>query len=87
MNRRCAVFLTCALLISACTSKGVALIHPRSGAKAKCDASAFGYMSVVVESTIDECVRRVEKEGYVPIEKLTPEQRADLEHRGLLPKP
>jgi hypothetical protein len=81
-----AVSLMSFLVVSSCTSQSVTLVHPQSGASAKCDASGFGYMSVVVESTVEECVKRVEKEGYVPIEKLTPEQRADLERRGLLPK-
>ncbi|MFQ5902254.1 MAG: hypothetical protein ACE5JO_01045 [Candidatus Binatia bacterium] len=26
------------------------------------------------------------RQGYVPVEKLTPDQRADLERRGVLPK-
>jgi hypothetical protein len=36
---------------------------------------------------VEECLRSYERQGYVPVEKLTPEQRADLERRGVLPKP
>jgi hypothetical protein len=79
-------FVLSFLAVSACVSQTVKLVHPQSGASAKCDASGFGYMSVAVESAVKECVRRIEKDGYVPIEKLTPEQRADLERRGLWPK-
>jgi hypothetical protein len=74
------------LVISGCTSQSVRLIQPQSGATAKCDASGFGAMSLAVDAVVDDCVNRVEKEGYVRIEKLTPEQRADLERRGKLPK-
>jgi hypothetical protein len=34
---------------------------------------------------MEVCVEEAEKKGYVSVEKLTPEQRADLERRGLLP--
>lgn len=81
-----AVFAMSFLVVSSCTSQSVTLVNPQSGASAKCDASAFGYMSIAVESTVEECVKRVEKDGYVPLAKLTPEQRVDLERRGLLPK-
>ena len=79
-------FLTSLLVVSSCTSQSVTLVHPQSGASAKCDASGFGSMSVVVESTVEECVKRVEKDGYIPVERLTAGQRVDLERRGLLPK-
>ncbi|HWP56526.1 MAG TPA: hypothetical protein VNL14_01425 [Candidatus Acidoferrales bacterium] len=78
--------LFCCALGSGCASKSVSFVHPQTGARAKCAASGFGFMSVVVGSTVDECVRRIEKEGFVPVEKLTPQERADLEARGLLPK-
>jgi hypothetical protein len=38
-------------------------------------------------SIVEECLRKYESQGYVDMEQLTPEQRADLERRGVLPKP
>jgi hypothetical protein len=81
-----AIFVLSFLVVPGCVSQSVTLVHPQSGASVKCDASGFGYMSIAVESTVRECVRRVERDGYLPVEKLTPEQRADLERRGLSPK-
>jgi len=78
--------LVLALVISGCTTQSVTLIDPQSGAIAQCDASGTGSMSLAVDSVVEGCVRRIEKQGYVRIENLTPAQRADLERRGKLPK-
>jgi hypothetical protein len=34
---------------------------------------------------IDSCVQRYKSMGYVPLDELTPKQRADLEKQGSLP--
>jgi hypothetical protein len=39
-----------------------------------------------LQGYIDDCIRRGETRGYVPVDKLTPEERVELENRGLLPK-
>jgi len=44
-------------------------------------------MAAGAEGFVEECLRRYEGQGYVAEDKLTPEQRADLERRGLLLKP
>jgi hypothetical protein len=44
-------------------------------------------MAGVADGFVEECLRSYERQGYVRVEKLTPEQRADLERRGVLPKP
>ena len=44
-------------------------------------------MSGFAEGFVEECVSRYEKEGYLSPDKVTPEQRVDLEKRGVLPKP
>jgi hypothetical protein len=75
-----------ALVISGCTTQSVTLIDPRNGATANCDASGSGSMSLAVDAVVDACVKRMEKEGYIRIENLTPAERADLERRGRLPK-
>jgi hypothetical protein len=43
-------------------------------------------MAAAAEGIVEECLRGYGGKGYVPVEKLTPEQRADLERRGVLPK-
>jgi hypothetical protein len=74
------------LLISGCTSKSVSLVNPQSGATSECSGSGFGLASAWLQSYIDDCIRRSETRGYVAVDKLTSEQRLDLESRGLLPK-
>jgi len=80
------VVLPFAMLSSACSSQTVGFIQPQSGATAECSASGFGIGAAWVEGTLRECAKRYEDRGYIPLDKLTPEQRVDLERRGLLPK-
>ncbi|MEK7230055.1 MAG: hypothetical protein AAB154_08425 [Candidatus Binatota bacterium] len=73
--------------ISGCASYSVKLIHPQSGATARCGAEGVGIMAGGAGSFVEECLKKYESQGYLSVEELTPEQRADLERRGLLPKP
>ena len=73
--------------LAACASRSAMLVHPQSGATMKCGAAGVGIMAGAAEGFVEECLKRYESQGYVAMEKLTPEQRADLEKRGLLPKP
>ena len=74
------------LATSACSSQTVKLVQPQSGATAECSASGFGFGAAWVEETLGGCARPYESRGYIRLDRLTPEQRADLERRGLLPK-
>jgi hypothetical protein len=76
--------LLTALALAACSSRSVELINPKSGATAKCSAMGAGIGAAWVQSYIGKCIREYESTGYVKMEELTPEQRADLEKRGLL---
>jgi hypothetical protein len=78
--------VVCLFAVSACTSQGVRFVHPQSGATLECSGSGFGLGTAWVQGYIDECIRRSESRGFVALDKLTPEQRLDLESRGLLPK-
>ncbi len=71
--------------LSGCASRSVMLVHPQSGATARCAAAGVGIMAGSAEGFVEECLRQYESQGYLVEEKLTPEQRADLERRGLLP--
>ncbi len=81
------LLVTILLLSPGCASQGVTFINPQSGATLECSGSGFGLGTAWVKGHIDDCVRRGETRGYVSVDKLTPEQRLDLEKRGLLPKP
>jgi len=80
------VFTGLSLAITACTSQTVKMIQPQTGATAECSGSSFGFGPLFSESFVDSCARVYENRGYVPLERLTPEQRATLERRGLLNK-
>ena len=77
---------TLLLATSACTGQTVKMIQPESGATAECSGSSYGFGPLFSESVVDSCSRVYQDRGYVALERLTPEQRASLEQRGLLPK-
>ena len=80
------IFAVSLLAISACTSQTVKMIQPETGAVAECRGSSVGIGPLFSESFVDSCARVYENRGYVALQRLTPEQRAFLERRGLLPK-
>ena len=80
------IFAALSLAISACTSQTVKMIQPQTGAIADCSGSSFGFGPLFTESFVDSCTRVYENRGYVALPRLTPEERASLERRGLLPK-
>jgi hypothetical protein len=73
-------------LLVGCTSQAVIMIQPRTGDTAECRGSSYGFGPLFSESISDSCARVYEDRGFVPLERLTPEDRASLEQRGLLPK-
>ena len=74
------------LVLASCSSQGIKLIHPQSGATAECSASGFGIGASFGEGFVGGCARSYEERGYVQLERLTAEERASLERRDLLPK-
>ena len=80
------IFAVSLLAISACTSQTVKMIQPKTGATAECSGSSFGIGPLFGESFVDSCARVYENRGFVTLQRLTPEERASLERRGLLPK-
>ncbi|HEY7219221.1 MAG TPA: hypothetical protein VH985_12635 [Candidatus Binatia bacterium] len=74
------------LVMAACTSQTVKMIQPRTGATAECSGSSVGFGPLFTESFADSCARVYENRGFVPLERLTAEERASLAERGLLPK-
>lgn len=63
------------------------LVHPQSGSTIRCGAEGTGIMAGGASSFVEECLKRYESQGYVDVERLAPQQRTDLENRGVLPKP
>lgn len=83
-----AIFFAFALLgLASCASDSLLLVHPRSGATIECSGMGWGIMAPSAGGIADECVKKYEREGYVQKERLTPGERADLERRGVLPRP
>jgi hypothetical protein len=80
------IFTGLSLALSACTSQTVKMIQPQTGATAECSGSSFGFGPLFTESFADSCTRVYENRGYVALQRLTPEELASLERRGLLPK-
>jgi hypothetical protein len=73
-------------MISACASHSVKMIQPQTGATADCSGSGYGIGSGFSDGFVAGCTRAYENRGFVRLEQLTPDQRASLERRGLLPK-
>jgi hypothetical protein len=78
--------LTGLSLLAGCTSQTVTMIQPSTGATAECSGTSYGFGPLFSEKVADSCARVYEDRGFVPLERLTPEDRAILEQRGLLPK-
>jgi len=74
------------LPLAGCTSQTVKMIQPQTGAIADCSGSSYGFGQLFTESFVDSCARAYENRGYVALQRLSPEDRARLEQRGLLPK-
>jgi hypothetical protein len=72
------------ILLTACSSGRVMLANPRTGATLECGASGWGLFAPAASGMVDDCVRRYEPDGYVPVDRLTPQERADLERRGVV---
>ena len=74
------------LVLCGCTGQTVKMIQPRTGATSECSGSSYGFGQLFSESFVDSCARAYQDRGFVPLERLSPEERASLEQRGLLPK-
>ena len=80
------IFASLLLAFAGCTSQTVKMVQPQTGATAECSGSSYGFGPLFSESVVDSCTRLYETRGYVALQRLTPEDRASLEQRGLLPK-
>ena len=74
------------LALAACSSQSIKLIHPQSGATAECSGNGFAIGASIADGIVGGCSRTYEDRGYVPLDRLNPDDRASLERRGLLPK-
>ena len=81
--------IICAVVVwftlQGCSSHTVTLVHPLNGATAKCSASGAGLGTGWAQGFVDSCVERYKNMGYLPLDELTPEQRAALQKQGSLP--
>lgn len=72
------------LTLAGCSSQSTKLIHPQSGATAECSASGFATGVSIADGIVGGCSLAYEERGYVPLERLQPDERVSLERRGLL---
>ena len=86
LNKFSSLFALMLITLAGCASQTVKFIHPQSGATAECSASGIGIGASFSEGFVSGCGRAYEERGYVRLDQLTPEQRAALEQRGLMPK-
>ncbi|HEX2386265.1 MAG TPA: hypothetical protein VHL99_06865 [Candidatus Binatia bacterium] len=82
-NLTAAVLFIPALTLGACSSADIVLANPRTGATVRCGGSGWGLFAPAASGMVDECMRRYP--DYVPVDRLTPGERADLERRGAAP--
>jgi hypothetical protein len=75
------------LALHGCAQRSVTLIHPGTGATARCEEAAYGVLAANVGVLIENCLKEHEGKGYLSMEKLTAQQRSELERRGLMSKP
>jgi len=73
------------MAVSSCSSEAVTLVNLNSGATTKCSATGTGLGTGWARTFVDSCVARYKSMGYVRIDDLTAEQRADLQKGGSLP--
>ena len=83
-NLTTGLFLLLALSLTGCSSQSVTLIQPQTGATIRCGAAGAGLMAGAAGGIVEECRKKYESQGYVTEDKLTLEQRTDLERRGVL---
>jgi hypothetical protein len=81
-----AFFFMALSLLAGCINQTVLMIHPQTGATAECSGSSYGFGPLFSENVSDSCARVYKDRGFVPLERLTAEDRDSLEPRGLLLK-
>jgi len=82
-NVSAGLFLIPVLTLGACSSADIVLANPRTGATVRCGGAGWGIFAPAASGMVDECMRRYP--DYVPVDRLTPAERSDLERRGALP--
>jgi len=80
------VSMAIVFVLAACSSQSIKLIDPQSGATAECSGKGFAIGISVADGIVGGCARAYEERGYIALNQLKPDERASLEHRGLLPK-
>jgi hypothetical protein len=80
--RRTLFFTAFCTAILGCSSEAVTLVNLDSGAITKCSATGAGLGTGWARTFVDSCIARYRSLGYVPLDELTAEQRADLQKRG-----
>jgi hypothetical protein len=62
----------------------VLLINPGNGALVRCSSANFVPSGVSRSQFFNACLKKAGERGYVSMEKMTLEQRAELQRRGFV---
>jgi hypothetical protein len=61
-----------------CSTPNILLVHPRSGDMVECSSVGIGAGALIAGPYVDSCVKQYEAAGFIPAEKLTPEEKANI---------
>jgi hypothetical protein len=73
------------LVLAGCSAQAVLLIHPQTGATVKCSSEYGEAVGIDAGSFVKSCVEASANRGYVLADRLTVEQRAELQRNGFVP--
>jgi hypothetical protein len=73
------------LVLPGCSTQAVLLINPQTGATVNCSAEYGAAVGLEAGPFVNSCVEAGGNRGYVPADKLTAEQRAELQRKGFVP--
>jgi hypothetical protein len=72
-------------VLSGCSAQPVLLINPQTGATVTCSAEYGVAVGIDAGAFVKSCVEAGGNRGYVPADKLSAEQRAELQRNGFVP--
>jgi hypothetical protein len=71
-----------ALVAGGCVRASGLVVHPGTGSVIRCDAVAGAPQA---EKLVARCLEEAARRGYVPLEKLSPSEEAQLKAAGFVP--
>jgi len=75
---RILLYFTVALIMAGCGPAYILLANPRTKDIKQCSPREVGLATAVLIAAVEQCATQFEALGYVRVENLTPEQRANM---------